>query len=698
MKNVTEKVVSFDTGKVIIVPRPKLTQVLKRDGRVMSFDASNIVDAIYKAATAVGGYDRQLANELADQVIKSLEETFDNHTVPSVEQIQDRVEKILIESGHAKTAKAYILYRQKRTDIREAKSTLLDAVAEIERETNKENANIGRSPSAKMLQIATAASREYYLNRLVPKDFSDVHKNGAIHIHDLDYYGKTLNCLQIDLEELFSTGFDTGHGFIRPPKRVTSAAAQAAIILQSNQNDMYGGQSFPHFDKAFSSFLKANPATDEEVFQAMEGLVYNLNSMHSRAGAQVPFSSLNLGTDISNEGRQVTRALLQAYENGLGNGEQPIFPNIIFRLQAGVNFNPEDPNYDLFQKAMEVASKRMFPSFSFMDSSFNSPYGDEASYMGCRTRVLSNRHGEEVASKRGNIAFTTINLPRIALQSKHISDFYSQLDGMVNLVAKQLVHRYEVLSKLKACDVPFLMGQKLYMGSKELSGSDSIEPVMRHGSLSIGFVGLAEALVVLAGKHHGEDEGVRELGEKVVERLRMLCDELSDHYDKNITLVATPAEQVAGRALRIDRQMFGLVEGVTDRDYYTNSFHVPVYHPISLFEKIEIEGPYHKYTNAGHISYVELQSPPEDNIEVVEKIIRHMQKNDMGYAAINFPIDQCLGCYHRSVIYSDDCPECGSTDIKRVRRITGYFSTVDRFNDGKKAELNDRIAHHFTRE
>lgn len=698
MKNVTKNVVSFDTGKIVIVPRPKLTQVLKRDGRVMNFDTSKIIEAIYKAATAVGGYDKQLANELSGKVIENLEQTYDSHTVPTVEQIQDSVEKILIENGHAKTAKAYIIHRQKRTDIREAKSGLLDAVAEIERETNKENANVGRSPSAKMLQIATAASREYYLNRLVPKDFSDAHKNGAIHIHDLDYYGKTFNCLQIDLEELFTTGFDTGHGYIRPPKRVASAAAQAAIILQSNQNDMYGGQSFPHFDKAFSSFLKDNPASDDEVFQAMEGLVYNLNSMHSRAGAQVPFSSINLGTDTSHEGRQVIWSLLQAYENGLGNGEQPIFPNIVFRLKKGVNFEPGDPNYDLFQKAMQVASKRMFPTFSFMDSSFNKPYGDEAAYMGCRTRVLSNRHGPEISSKRGNIAFTTINLPRIALQSKHIADFYSQLDAMVNLVARQLVHRYEVLSRLKACDIPFMIGQRLYLESEALGESDSVEPVMRHGTLSIGFVGLAETLKILSDKHHGEDEGVRELGVKIVERLRNVCDELSDHYDKNITLVATPAEQVAGRAVKIDRDMFGIREGVTDRDYYSNSFHVPVHHPISIFEKIAIEGPYHKYTNAGHISYVELQSPPENNLEAVEKIIRHMSENDMGYGAINFPIDQCMACYFRGVINADDCPECGSTYIKRVRRITGYFSTVERFNDGKKAELYDRLVHNFTRE
>lgn len=698
MKNPGQNTAVIDAEKIIVLPRPAVTKVLKRDGRVMDFDSSKITDAIYKAAMAAGGYDKGPAQELSDSVIKILEETFDGHTIPTVEQIQDIVEKVLIEEGHAKTAKAYILYRQKRSDIREGKSTLLDVVAEIERETNKENANIGRSPSAKMLQIATAASRSYYLNRIIPEEFSDAHKSGAIHIHDLDYYGKTLNCLQIDLGELFEKGFNTGHGYIRPPKRVGSAAAQAAIILQSNQNDMYGGQSFSHFDKAFASFLKENPASDDEVFQAMEGLVYNLNSMHSRAGAQVPFSSLNLGTDTSKEGRQAIRALLLAYEKGLGNGEQPIFPNIVFRLQEGVSYNPKDPNYDLFQLAMRVASKRMFPTFSFMDSTANAPFGDEASYMGCRTRVLSNRHGPEISAKRGNIAFTTINLPRIALKSKHISDFYSQLDAIVDLAGRQLVHRYGVLSKLRIADLPFLMGQRLYLGSEDLDDYDSIEPVMRHGTLSIGFVGLAEALKALTGKHHGEDAGVRELGIKIVERLRNICDELSDEYDKNITLVATPAEQVAGRAVKIDRDTFGEIKDVTDRDYYTNSFHVPVYFPISIFEKMEIEGPYHKYTNAGHISYVEFKSPPEHNIEGVEQIIRHMRKSDISYGAINFPIDQCLSCYYRAVIHADECPQCGSSNIRRVRRITGYFSTVDRFNDGKKAELYDRVIHSFVRE
>lgn len=701
LNDVVGQVVSIDPHEVVVLPRPLISQSIKRDGRIVSFDQSKITDAIYKAAVAVGGHNWELAELLSNKVVKFLEEKFDGHTIPAVEDIQDVVEKILIESGHAKTAKAYIIYRQKRTDIREAKSTLLDAVAEIEKETNRENANIGRSPSAKMLQIATAASRSFYLNRIVPEDFSKAHQSGAIHVHDLDYYGKTLNCLQIDLGDLFKKGFDTGHGYIRPPKRVGSAAAQAAIILQSNQNDMYGGQSFPHFDKAFAEFLKEKPASDDKVFQAMEGLIYNLNSMHSRAGAQVPFSSINLGTDTSKEGRQVISAILDAYYNGLGYGEQPIFPNIVFRLKKGINLDSCDPNYDLFKKALKVTGKRMFPAYSFMDSSFNAPFGDEASYMGCRTRVVSNRHGPSVSAKRGNVAFTTINLPRIALEQRKsskngkldINKYYNDLKNMVELVGKQLMHRYEILSRLIVADVPFLMGQNLYLDSENLGPNDSIEKVMKHGTLSVGFVGLAEALMLLCGSHHGESDSAQELGISIISKMRDICDDLSEKYDKNFSLLATPAEQVAGRIIKFDKNIFGVIENITDRDYYTNSFHVPVWHEMSIFDKIKIEGPYHKYTNAGHISYVELPSAPERNIEALEKIIKSMSDSDIGYGAINFPIDECLSCYLQGVINQDTCPECGSSDIRRIRRITGYFSTLDMFNDGKRAELKDRVIH-----
>jgi len=664
--------------------------IMKRDGRIVEFNLDQISEAIFKAAKAVGGEDRQLAGELAQVVVNYLKKTKETG-IPSVEEVQDAVEKVLIETGHAKTAKAYILYRDQRTRLRDAKSDLMDAVEEILVETNRENANVSNSPSAKMLQIASAASKKYYLYRLIPEEFSQAHIDGDIHIHDLDFYGKTLTCVQIPLGRLLTEGFNNGHGFIRPPKRVNSAAALAAIILQSSQNDMHGGQSFAFFDGDMAPFVGG--AGEDEVYQAMEALIYNLNSMHSRAGAQVPFSSLNLGTDTSPEGRIVTKCLLLAHERGLGRGETPIFPNILFRVKRGVNFEPEDPNYDLFQLAMRVAAKRLNPTFAFMDSSFNAPYGTEVSYMGCRTRVIANRHGGEVSTGRGNLSFTTINLPRLAMKAQgNLEAFYNMLDRTIDLVARQLYHRYRVQSKLRVKDMPFLMGQHLYLDSEQLKPNDQIGPVIKHGTLSVGFIGLAETLYALTGLNHGEDASSQQLGLEIISHMRKRIDEWAEEYDLNYTLLATPAEGLSGRFVRIDRNKFGAIEGVTDKEYYTNSFHIPVSTEMNCFDKIRLEGPYHKFTNAGHISYVELSSPPTDNLEAIESIIKHMAVCDMGYAGINFPIDECLSCGYQG-IFEEDCPSCGADLIRRVRRITGYLSTVDRFNDAKRAELGDRKAH-----
>jgi ribonucleoside-triphosphate reductase len=655
------------------------------------FDETKITDAIFKAARAVGGEDRQTAMELTIEVLKMLKKKY-NGQVFGVEDVQDVVEKVLIEAGHARTAKAYILYRDKRTRIREAKGDLMDAVEEILAETNRENANVGNSPSAKMLQIASAASKKYYLTRLLDEDFSGAHMRGDIHIHDLDWYAKTLNCLQIPLDRLLTEGFNTGHGYIRPPRRPTSATALAAIILQSSQNDMFGGQSFPFFDRQMAPFVEN--ADENETYQAMEALVYNLNSMHSRAGSQVPFSSINLGTDTSEAGRKVTRNLLLAYEAGLGRGENPIFPNIIFRLKKGVNFEPGDPNYDLFQLAIRVASKRLNPSFAFMDSSFNSPYGDQVAYMGCRSRVMANRRGPEVTPGRGNLSFTTINLPRLGIKAeRNIKRFYELLAEVMELAIRQLYHRFRVQARLRVKDMPFVMGQGLYLGSEGLKEEDCIEPAIVNGTLAVGFIGLAEALVALTGQHHGQSEESQALGQEIVAFMRRRIDEACEEYNLNYTLLATPAEGLSGRFVHLDRREFGIIPGVTDREYYTNSFHIPVYYPISSFEKISLEGPYHKYCNAGHISYVEMASPPVHNLEAVEAIIRHMAACDMGYAAINFPVDFCTGCNLTGVINESTCPRCGSAAIRRVRRITGYLSTVDRFNDSKVAELNDRLPH-----
>ncbi len=666
-------------------------RIMKRDGRVAGFHEGKITEAIFKAATAVGGEDKELAMELTLKVLKSLKNRF-NGDIFSVEDVQDTVEKVLIEEGHAKTSKAYILHRDKRTRIRDARSELMDAVEEILIETSRENANVSNSPSAKMLQIASAASKSYYLSRLIPEEFSSAHIGGDMHIHDLDFYGKTLTCVQIPLGELLAKGFNNGHGYIRPPKRPASATALAAIILQSSQNDMHGGQSFPYFDRDMAPFVA--DASEEETYQAMEALIYNLNSMHSRAGAQVPFSSINLGTDITEAGRKVTRNLLLAYDKGLGRGENPIFPNIIFRLKKGINFDNGDPNYDLFQLAVRVASKRMNPTFSFMDSSFNNSYGDQVSYMGCRTRVQSNQVGPDVSEKRGNLSFTSINLPRLAIRANgDIDKFYSGLDQIIELVVRQLYQRYRVQANLKVKDMPFLMGQNLYLDSEGLGPNDTIEPAIKHGTLSVGFIGLAETLVRLVEKHHGESPEAQQLGLEIVEHMREKVDEAVENYQLNYSLVATPAEGLSGRFIAMDREEFGIIDGVTDREYYTNSFHVPVYHPISMYDKVSLEGPYHKYTTAGHISYVEMEAPPVHNPEAIESILRHMAESDMGYAGINFPIDFCLSCNHLGVINEDICPVCGSSSIKRVRRITGYFSVVENFNDAKLAELNDRVSH-----
>ena len=638
--------------------------IKKRDGRIVPFDTKKVSEAIFLAAKAVGGEDSRQALELTLQVLEYLKNKFFGEPF-TVEQVQDAVEKVLIENGHAKTAKAYILYRDYRTRVREGKSDLMDAVAEILVETNRDNANISNSPSAKMLQIASAASRAFYLHRLIPENMSKAHTNGDIHIHDLDFYAKTLTCVQIPLGRLLHEGFNTGHGYIRPPKRPGSATALAAIILQSSQNDMHGGQSFANFDRDMAPFMK--DADENEVFQAMEAFIYNLNSMHSRAGAQVPFSSLNLGCDTSVEGRAVIKGVLLAYEKGLGRGESPVFPNILFRLKEGVNFNPEDPNYDLFKLAIRVASKRLNPTFSFMDSSFNAPFGDEAAYMGCRTRVLANINGPAVSDGRGNLSFTTINLPRVALKAKgDITEFYRLLDEIILLSADQLKHRYDVQATLKVRDMPFLMGQKLYLGSENLGPNDSIEPAMRNGTLSIGFIGLAETLIALIGKHHGEDEEAQALGETIVKYMRDKVDAIGIERHMNYTLLATPAEGLAGRFVKIDKQDFGEVAGVTDKAYYTNSFHIPVSYKISAYEKIRREGVYHKYANAGHISYIEFSSPPIHNHTAVEDLLRHMQKCDIGYAGINFPIDFCVGCNYTGVITNDECPACGRASKRRV--------------------------------
>ena len=700
-----------------------LTQIRKRDDRIVPFNDTLITNAIFKAAQSVGGDDRQTAMELTLEAIREMK-TFPEDHVFSVEEIQDIVEKTLIERGHAQTAKAYILYREKRSMVREGRTELMDAVAEILKETNRDNANVGNSPSAKVLQISEAASKNYYLKRVVPPDEAAAHIDGDIYIHDLSWYGKTVTCLQIPLDRLLRDGFNNGHGYIRPPKGIKTAAALAAIILQSNQNDMHGGQSFAYFDRDMARFVEleyerqkkllkadldeigltadgdkldhaAMKRTEDETYQAMEGFIYNLNTMHSRAGAQVPFSSINFGTDTSWSGRLVTEKFLLAYEKGLGRGETPLFPNTCFKVKYGVNYEPEDPNYDLFLLSMKVACSRLFPNFSFQDSTFNAPYSEEeVAYMGCRTRVISDIHGMNVTNGRGNLSFTTINLPRLAIRAeKNLAGFWKLLDDTVDMVVRQLLNRYEVQKNLKMKDFPFMMGQHLYVDSEDLGPNDPVEKAIRHGTLSMGFIGLAECLKCLTGSHHGESDSAQALGLSIISHMRLRCDEASKQHNLNFSLLATPAEGLSGVFTRLDAAKYGIIPGVTDKEWYTNSFHVPVEYEIDALRKIALEGPYHKYCNAGHISYVELPSAPKGNLEAFETLVRAMYDSDMGYAAVNFPVDICKECGFNGVIETDNCPKCGSASISRVRRITGYLSTLDNFNDSKLAEAKARRTH-----
>ena len=600
----------------------------------------------------------------------------------------------------------------------------------------RDNANInGDTAMGAMLQYGANTAKEYNLNWLIPQEISVLHTDGWIHIHDLDFYAWTTTCTQIELRKLFKNGFNTGHGHLREPKSIGSYAALAAIAIQSNQNDQHGGQSIVDFDYAmgdgvrltFNHYLREGMALRDELnlsvdtkwareyamrktrrdtYQAMEGLIHNLNTMHSRAGAQVPFSSINYGMDTSWEGRMAIEQLLLATKAGLGNGETPIFPIQIFRVKEGVNYNPGDPNYDLFHLAMEVSAKRLFPNFSFLDAPFNLMYYDpenpetQVAYMGCRTRVIGNVYDptRQICPRRGNLSFTSINLPRIAIKAKgDVQWFFEELERMLDLVHEQLLERFEIIANKKVYNFPFLMGEGVWLDSEKLNWNDSVREVLKHGTLSIGFIGLAECLKALRGTHHGEDPNSQNLGLEIVGFIRKYCDDLSQKEKLNYTCLATPAEGLSGRFVRIDREKFGVIPGVTDREYYTNSFHVPVYFPISAFEKLSIEAPYHALTNAGHISYIEMDGDPTKNLDAFEKVVRYMHDVGIGYGSINHPVDRDPDCGYNGII-GDTCPKCGRSEnghaFERIRRITGYLvGTLDRFNNGKRAEERDRVKH-----
>lgn len=745
-----------------------ISKIRKRDGRIVDFDISKISEAILNSAKVLGGNNKEMSDKLASEVHDRLIAQFGS-TPPPVESIQDVVEAVLIDNGHARTAKEYILYRAERTKNRDMNMRLMKTYQDLtfksakDNDIKRENANIdGDTAMGTMLKYGSEGAKQFYEMFVLNDEHAQAHKDGDIHIHDLDFLTLTTTCCQIDIRKLFKNGFSTGHGFLREPNDIQSYAALACIAIQSNQNDQHGGQSIPYFDygmadgvrKTFkrlyytnigkiidikydkentvdkvkeyakkieeeqglvpcmandNEYMKAEkaelskfiPEADIEkiqdlafkyatkevkraTYQAMEAFIHNLNTMHSRAGAQIPFSSINYGTDTSVEGRLVMENVLLATESGLGNGETPIFPIQIFKMKEGINYNEGDPNYDLFKLACRVSAKRLFPNFSFIDAPFNYQYykeGDpdtEVAYMGCRTRVMGNVYdpSREIVGGRGNLSFTSINLPRIALRvNKQTDVFFRDLEREIRLCRDQLLERLEIQSQKRVKNYPFLMGQGIWIDSNRLGVDEEVREVLKHGTLSVGFIGLAETLKALTGKHHGESEDAQKLGLEIVGYMRKRMDDFSREYGLNFSLLATPAEGLSGRFVRLDRELFGNIEGITDREYYTNSFHVPVYYEISAFDKIKLEGPYHALTNAGHITYVELDGDPLKNLGAFEEVVRAMKDAGVGYGSINHPVDRDPVCGFTGII-ENECPHCkrnadekesGSERINRIK-------------------------------
>ncbi len=735
-------------------------KVVKRNGKKVSFDTTKVAMAIKKGFDAClipdeeeNKYTEKDVQKVYHAVIKKIEKDYKDEEKIKIEDIQDLIEESLKKNKYEDVYTAFSEYRERRDKSRQLFSDEkkmhkflkslegLGLKSAFEEDAKRENANIdGNSAMGTMLQYGSTVSKEFAKAYLMKKKFADLHDDGDIHIHDMDFLAMgTTTCMQIDLNKLFKGGFSTGHGHLREPQSINSYSALAAIAIQSNQNDQHGGQSIPAFDyylapgvlktfkkefkqslyellefTDFISFINfdklvkeidkldsievdisnyegyykestevrrifekaydiALSKTDRATYQAMEAFVHNLNTMHSRAGAQVPFSSINFGTDTSAEGRMVMKNYLLSVDAGLGKNETPIFPISIFKVKEGINYNPGDPNYDLFKLACKVSAKRLFPNFSFMDSTYNKAYykGDfntEVCYMGCRTRVIGNAAdpSKAVTPGRGNLSFTTINLPRLGIKygivngsdKADMKGFFDELGTLMDDVRDQLLERFEIQCSKRTYNFPFLLGQGVWLDSEKLKPTDRLRRVLKHGTLSIGFIGLAECLKALTGKHHGESAEAEKLGLKIVKFMREKCDEFSSQYNLNFTCLATPAEGLSGRFVNIDKAIYGRIKGVTDRAYYTNSFHVPVYYNITIVDKIKKEAPFHELTNAGHISYIELDGDTTKNLDAFEKIVRLMKENNMGYAAINHPVDRDPVCGYVGII-GDICPGCG---------------------------------------
>lgn len=729
--------------------------VLKRDGRVVGYNEEKIKAAIRKAMLQTPlGEDEALIQKITDRIGITGQEQM------SVEQIQDRVEMELMKSPRKEVAKRYIAYRDQRSIARRAKTRdmFLEIIEAKNNDITRENANMNTdSPAGMMMKFASETTKPFVDDYLLTQEARDAMRNGYLHIHDKDYYPtKSLTCVQHPLDRILKKGFVAGHGESRPAKRIETASIIGCISLETAQNEMHGGQAIPAFDFYLAPFVRSSfieeiknlehfsgqdlhhlynkeikdflrkdlenltgedrllqhavNKTVERVHQAMEAFIHNMNTIHSRGGNQVVFSSINYGTDTSAEGRCVIREILNSTYEGVGNGATAIFPIQIWKKKRGVSYLPEDPNYDLYKLACKVTARRFFPNFVNLDASFNQHekwraddperYKYEVATMGCRTRVFENRYGEKTSIGRGNISFSTINIVRIAIElmgirekEERIERFFEKLDEVLDITAQQLDERFNFQKTALAKQFPLVMSA-LWNGADKLGPNDTIEPVINQGTLGIGFIGLAECLIALIGKHHGESDEAQALGLKIIKHMRSRVNEYCEKYGHNFSVLATPAEGLSGKFTKKDRKTFGIIPGVTDKEYYTNSNHVPVYYHCSPRHKAKIEAPYHELTGGGHIFYVEIDGDATHNEESIMQIVDLLDQYNMGYGSVNHNRNHCPRCgYENADQNTDTCPKCG-TKFETIQRITGYLvGTTDRWNSGKLAELHDRIVH-----
>lgn len=733
-----------------------IKEVLKRDGRVVSFTKDKIVTAITKAmAHTAEGEDLALAQLISDKVAEKGDSRM------SVEAIQDAVEMALMKSRRKDVAKLYISYRNQRSVARQAKTRdiFLEIIEAKSNDITRENANMNAdTPAGMMMKFASETTKPFVDDYLLSEDVKLAIRQGFIHIHDKDYYPtKSLTCVQHPLDRILKNGFVAGHGESRPAKRIETASIQGCISLETAQNEMHGGQAIPAIDFYYAPYVResyieevkvleelagkdyshlytieiddyvSKPLGDlsgdartvqhainrtvSRVHQAMEAFIHNMNTIHSRGGNQVVFSSINYGTDTSAEGRCIIRELLHSTYRGVGNEATAIFPIQIWKKKRGVNYLPGERNYDLYLLACKVSARRFFPNFLNLDATFNQHekwnendperYVYETATMGCRTRVFENRFGEKTSTGRGNISFSTINIVGLAIECMAIEDeaarieaFMQKLDAMLELTALQLHERFEFQKTALAKQFPLLMSS-LWNGSENLSPNDTIESVINQGTLGLGFIGLAECLIALRGKHHGEDEVSQKLGLSIISHMKERADEFSEQYQHNYSVLATPAEGLAGRFTKMDKRRFGVIAGITDKDYYTNSNHVPVYYKCSVEHKASVEAPYHELTRGGHIFYVEIDGDATHNPEVIMSVVNLMDKHNIGYGSVNHNRNRCLDCgFENAIDNLTECPRCGSEHLDKLQRITGYLvGTTDRWNNAKLAELNDRVRH-----